>query len=147
MAFLWLAYFLWKTYKMASDDFQSFEQNYSDLAVAESLVDRLCNENKAFRAEINEMQGQITRLQRARSELEAHDEMLSDQADGLHYGIVMLGGYTICSELRPAQRQHMFTLERANLVAARTMALWHTMGSNRYIPTQRNPNWRRHRHA
>jgi hypothetical protein len=61
MAFLWLAYFLWKTYKMASDDFQSLEQNYSDLAVAESLVDRLCNENKAFRAEINEMQGQKTR--------------------------------------------------------------------------------------
>lgn len=40
-------------------------------------------------------------------------------------------------ELRPAQRQHMFTLERANLVAARTMALWGQMDiyQRRGIPT------------
>ena len=55
--------------------------------------------------------------------------MLSDQFDGLHYGLVLLGGYTPYGEMTPAGRQRMFELERANLVASRTM------GANRYMAT------------
>ena len=88
-----------------------------------------CNENKTLRGEVNEMENQIAELQRGQKLLESQDDILSDQADSLHYGLVMLGGYTIHSELTPDQRQHMFTIERANLVAARTM------GANRYMST------------
>ena len=97
--------------------------------MTDSLVDRLCNENKTLRGEVNEMKNQIAELQRGQKLLESQDDILSDQADSLHYGLVMLGGYTIHSELTPDQRQHMFTIERANLVAARTM------GANRYMST------------
>ena len=83
--------------------------------MADSLVDRLCNENKRLRGEVNEMKNQIAELQRGHKLLEGQDDILSDQADSLHYGLVMPGGYTIHSELTSAQRQHMFTLERANL--------------------------------
>lgn len=55
--------------------------------------------------------------------------MLSDQLDGRHYGVLMLGDAPTASELNPAQRQHMFNVERANLIAARTV------GSNRFMAT------------
>jgi hypothetical protein len=41
----------------------------------------------------------------------------------------MLGGYCNNSELTSQQRQHMYNVERANLVAARTM------GANRFMAT------------
>ena len=47
--------------------------------------------------------------------------MLSDQFDGLHYGLVLLGGYTPYGEMTPAGRQRM--------LASRTM------GANRYMAT------------
>ena len=37
-------------------------------------------------------------MRRAHNELEGNQEMLSDQFDGLHYGVVMLGGCTNCSD-------------------------------------------------
>ena len=104
------------------------------MAMTDSLVDRLCNENKTLRGEVNEMKNQIAELQRNFKLLEGQDDILSDQTDSLHYGLVMLGGYTIHSELTPSQRQHMFTIERANLVAARTM------GANRYMATVMQQN-------
>ena len=63
------------------------------------------------------------------NELEGNQEMLSDQFQGFHYGVIMLGGYCNNSELTPQQRQQMYNVERANLVAARTM------GANRFMAT------------
>eukprot|EP00435_Cladocopium_sp_Y103_P074019 s254_g46.t1 len=42
---------------------------------------------------------------------------------------VMLGGYTNYAALTAAERQRMYIVEKANLIAARTM------GSNRYMAT------------
>jgi hypothetical protein len=127
MVFLGVVLFMARTFRWAKDAYDSYEHSYGVMAMTDSLVDRLCNENKTLRGEFNEMKNQIAELQRGQKLLESQDDILSDQADSLHYGLVMLGGYTIHSELTPAQRQHMFTIERANLVAARTML------ANRYM--------------
>ena len=132
--FLGVVIFMARTFKWAKDAYDSYEHSYGLMAMTDSLVDKLCNENKTLRGEVNEMKNQIAELQRNFKLLESQDDILSDQADSLHYGLVMLGGYTIHSELTPAQRQHMFTIERANLVAARTM------GSNRYMSTVMQQN-------
>ena len=129
MVFLGVVLFMARTFRWAKDAYDSYEHSYGVMAMTDSLVDRLCNENKTLRGEFNEMKNQIAELQRGQKLLESQDDILSDQADSLHYGLVMLGGYTIHSELTPDQRQHMFTIERANLVAARTM------GANRYMST------------
>eukprot|EP00435_Cladocopium_sp_Y103_P011899 s3822_g3.t1 len=129
MVVIALVAFLWKTYRTARDAYVSFEQNCTDVAAAESLIERLRAKNPAVRQQFDDMQGSINRLQRAHNELESQDEMLSDMVGGLHYGIVTLGGYTNHSDLTPVQRQRMFRVEQANLVAARTM------GSNRYMAT------------
>ena len=134
MVFLGVVLFMARTFKWAKDAYESYEHSYGVIAMTDSLVDRLCNETKTLRGEVNEMKNQIAELQRGHKLLEGQDDILSDQADSLHYGLVMLRGYTIHSELTPAQRQHMFTIERANLVAARTM------GANRYMSTVMQQN-------
>ena len=58
-------------------------------------------------------------------------EAVSDRQDGLHYGLVELGGYVRAHELTAAQRRHMYTQERGNLVA-RT-----TVGASQYLRTIR----------
>eukprot|EP00435_Cladocopium_sp_Y103_P063682 s164_g25.t1 len=50
---------------MGRDAYVSFEQNYTDLATAESFLERLRNENRATKQQLDDMQGSITRLQRA----------------------------------------------------------------------------------
>ena len=134
MVFLGVVLFMARTFKWAKDAYESYGHSYGVIAMTDSLVDRLCNETKTLRGEVNEMKNQIAELQRGHKLLEGQDDILSDQTDSLHYGLVMLGGYTIHSELTPAQRQHMFTIERANLVAARTM------GANTYMSTVMQQN-------
>eukprot|EP00435_Cladocopium_sp_Y103_P019410 s1858_g4.t1 len=126
-----LVTFLFQIASGARDADVTFEQNCIGLAAAESLMEQLHNENGAMGQQFDEMQGSINRLQRAHNELESQDEMLSGMVDGIQYGIVMLAGYINHSNLTPAQRQRMFRVEQANLVAARTM------GSNRYMATVR----------
>ena len=75
---------------MARDAFQSFEPLYGDVATMESLLDRWDNEIKSVRRDMDNMQATINRLRAGQNEFEAQDEMLSDQLDGLHYGVVML---------------------------------------------------------
>jgi chromosome segregation ATPase len=57
----------------------------------ESLLERWDNEIKSMRSDMDSMQAAINWLRAGQNELEAQDEMLSDQLDGLHYGVVMLG--------------------------------------------------------
>ena len=84
-----------RTFKCAKDAYESYEHSYGVMAMTDSLVDRLCNENKTLRGEVNEMKNQIAELQRGHKLLEGQYDILFDQADSLHYGLVMLGGYTI----------------------------------------------------
>ena len=49
-------------------------------------------------------------------------------------GLINMGGYTNFHKLTPFQRQQMYTLERANLIAARTM------GMQRYLNVVRTQN-------
>eukprot|EP00435_Cladocopium_sp_Y103_P076053 s57_g74.t1 len=115
---LCLVVFLWRTYKMARDAFASYERNYTDLAVVESYIEQSGRENAQLKADVTASQEQMRREQTAYNELEGQQEMLSDQFDGLHYGVVMLGGYTNHSELTPAQRQHVFAVEPDPLVTS-----------------------------
>ena len=62
---------------------------------------------------------------------DGHMEAVSDGQDGLHFGLVGLGGYVRTHEITPAQRRHMYVQERGNLVA-RT-----TMGASQYFRTIR----------
>lgn len=55
--------------------------------------------------------------------------MVSDAGEQIHYGYVQLGGYTPFRSLQPDDRLHMFNVERANLVARRSM------GAARYMAT------------
>ena len=90
MVFLGVVLFMARTFKWAKDAYKSYEHSYGVMAMTDSLVDRLCNENKTRRGEVNEMKNQIAELQRGHKLLEGQDDILSDQADSLHYGLVML---------------------------------------------------------
>ena len=120
-----LVFFMFKVYKMARDAYQSFEQIFTDIAMLEPLVDRLCNDGSDFQA-------QLQRVRAAHAELQGELEMLSDTLEGIHWGLVNMGGYTRYHSMDPQHRQQMFTTERANLVAARTMS------SQRYLETIRS---------
>ncbi|CAL1132603.1 unnamed protein product [Cladocopium goreaui] len=63
-----------RTFKWAKDAYESYEHSYGVMAMTDSLVDRLCNENKTLRGEVNEMKNQIAELQRgAESEAATFD--------------------------------------------------------------------------
>eukprot|EP00435_Cladocopium_sp_Y103_P037731 s1727_g10.t1 len=77
---------------------------------------------------------QFSSLREAHNELQGELEMLSDVQDQLHYGLFQMGGFTLLRNLTPEQRQHMYTLERGNMVASRTM------GTARYMNVVRQQN-------
>ena len=79
---------------MAKDAFESYEQNYIDLAVAERSLEDLRRETSELRAKVETMEQSFNRVQAAYNELSGQQEMLSDSHDELHYGLVMLGGFT-----------------------------------------------------
>jgi hypothetical protein len=60
--------------------------------------------------EVQRSVGQVT-------ETSSHMEMLADSVDGIHYGLVEIGGFAQHRELTPVQRRHMFTVEQGNRVA------------------------------
>eukprot|EP00435_Cladocopium_sp_Y103_P033864 s2794_g8.t1 len=121
---------------MARDAFQSYEQNCTDIAVLEGAFEGIGRdvealqyhlgvmqgEVQAAQNEMNATQGNFRRVREAHNELQGEMETLSDMQDQLHYGLVQLGGSTPFRDLTPDQRQHMFTLERGNMMAARTGA-------------------------
>ena len=47
--------------------------------------------------------------------------MLADSVDGIHYGLVEIGGFAQHRELTSVQRRHMFTVEQGNRVAMNAM--------------------------
>ena len=78
---------------MVKDAFSSFEQLYTDdVAVLESAYGKMQSDNQALKKETGELPELVNKMRKAHNELEGNQEMLSDQIDGLHYGVVMFGG-------------------------------------------------------
>lgn len=125
--FIALLIFLYKTYRMAADAFASFESLYTDVAILESAI-------QSIRNELQTQNQNIQRVHVAQGEIQGELEMLVDSIEGVHWGLVNLGGYSHFEELTAAQREHMFALERGNLVASRAMGL------QRYVQTIREAN-------
>ena len=124
-----LLVFLWRSFRMAKDAFGSLEHLCTQHAILDSAYNQLQNRYEDLKKQHEEQRELVNILRRCLNELEGNQEMLSDQFQGLHYGVIMLGGYCSNSELTPQQRQQMYNVERANLVAARTM------GANRFMAT------------
>ena len=58
-------------------------------------------------------------------------DMFSDSVDGIHFGLMQLGGFAQHRELTPAARRRMFEMERGNVVAM------NAMGSSQYMSVVR----------
>ena len=127
MAVVCLCIFLFKTYRMARDAYSSYEHSYVQMSILDSAYNQVQNQYEALRREHHELQQVVANLRRTVHELESNQEMLSDGHDELHHGLVMLGGFTSHSTLTMDQRQHMYSVERANMLASRTM------GAGRYM--------------
>lgn len=129
MAVVCLGTFLWKTHRRAREAFASYEHSYVQMAILDAAYSQVQNQYESLRREHNELQKLVNNLRRTRHELESNQEMLSDSRDELHHGLVMLGGFTTHTTLTMDQRQHMYSVERANMLASRTM------GAGRYMAT------------
>ena len=135
VALVGLMVFLWKTYRLARDAYQSFEQNYTDSAALESLVDRQGQEIRAIQTQLmNTNNEHYRRLREGFNELQGDIEMVSDSNEQVHFGLVQLGGYTPFRPVQANDTQHMYEVERANLVARRTM------GTERFMATIKQQN-------
>ena len=113
--------------KRANDAYTSFDHVYTQYAIMDSAVTIL-------QRKIEQLETDIRRLREAHGELSGEIEMVSDASENVQWGLINMGGYTNFHNLTPFQRQQMYTLERANLIAARTM------GMNRYLNVMRTQN-------
>ena len=107
----------------------SYDHLYTQHAILDSAYNQVQNQYEALQKKHDDLNDLVNILRRALHELEGNQEMLSDQLERVHYGLVMLGGNSNHSDLNPQQRQHVYNVERANLIAARTM------GANRFMST------------
>jgi hypothetical protein len=70
----------------------------------DSAYNRVENEYEALKKQNDDSRDVVNILRRALNKFEGNQEMISDQLEGLYYGVVMLEGYTNHSELNPRQR-------------------------------------------
>ena len=105
----------------------------ADTTIGEHMVavPQLRNEVNGLRLQLDDVSQRCVMLTTQLAQFEGDMETLSDRQDGLHYGLVEVGGYVRAHELTAAQRRHMYTQERGNLVA-RT-----AMGASQYLRTIR----------
>ena len=121
-----LAFWGWVC-KRANDAYTSSDHVYTQYAILSSAVTIL--ENK-----IAQMETDLRRLRAGHTELSGEIEMVLDSTENVQWGLINMGGYINFHNLTPIQRQQMYTLERENLVAARTM------GMQRYLNVVRTQN-------
>jgi len=105
----------------------------ADTTIGEHMVavPQLRSEINGLRLQLDDVSQRCAMLTTQVAKQEVDMEALSDRQDGLHFGLVEVGGYVRTHDLTPAQRRHMYTQERGNLVA-RT-----TMGTSQYLRTIR----------
>eukprot|EP00435_Cladocopium_sp_Y103_P067534 s995_g30.t1 len=80
---------------------------------------------------IPQLQQSLEHLREQPTEYTQHMEMLSDSVDGIHFGLVQLGGFAQHRDLTPQARRRMFEIERGNVVAM------NAMGSAQYLSVVR----------
>ena len=102
--------------KRAHDAYTSFDHVYTQYAIMSSAVTIL--ERK-----VAQMETDLRRLREGHTELSGEIEMVSGSTENTQWGLINIGGYTNFHGLTPMQRQQMYGLERANLIAARTMGM------------------------
>ena len=110
------------------------EQHFIDISILDELVNKHVEEITSLQGQVATLNDSLRRLREAHNELQGEIEMVSDAGEQVRFGLVELGGYTPVRSLDADDRRHMFNLERANLVARRTM------GSDRYLATIRQQN-------
>ena len=76
----------------------------------------------------------LRRMRAALDELQGEIEMVSDNVESVHWGLVNKGGFSSFNDLYAAQRQSEYGTERTNLLASRAM------GMLRYLNTVRQQN-------
>ena len=121
-----LAFWGW-VFKRANDAYTSFEHLYTQYAILESAVYTL-------QQKMAQVETDLRRPRSGHTELSGEIEMVSDSTENIQWGLINIGAYTNFNGLTPMQRQQMYGLERANLIAAKTM------GMQRYLNVVRTPN-------
>ena len=66
---------------------------------------------------------QLRKLRERFNELQGEVEMVSDSSEGVHFGLIQIGGYTPSRNLTSEDRCQMYDIESAKLVA-RHVVLW-----------------------
>eukprot|EP00435_Cladocopium_sp_Y103_P064564 s72_g26.t1 len=84
-----------------------------------------------LRAQLDDVSQRTALLTQQVIERDENMESLSDRQDGLHYGLIELGGFVRTNEISPPQRRHMYNQERGNMMARQTM------GASQYLRTVR----------
>ena len=103
----------------------------ADATIGEHMVavPQLRGEIHGLRLQLDDVSQHCAMLTTHFAQQEVDMEALSDRQDGLHFGLVEVGGYVRTHDFTPAQRSHMHTQEPGNLVP-RTI-----MGTNQYLRT------------
>eukprot|EP00435_Cladocopium_sp_Y103_P056449 s2990_g19.t1 len=85
------------------------------VAEADTVIGQHMNEMPALRRDLNGLRAQLDDVSQRTAvltqqviERDENMESLSDRQDGLHYGLVELGGFVRTNELTPPQRRHMY---------------------------------------
>ena len=106
--------FFWRGYKW----FKTFTAEHWNLCLQVAELDTYAGD---IRSKTRELQTTAAQLRNDVASVETNQGMLSDMVDSIHFRLVEMGGYARLSELSPEQRRHMYTQERGNLSASRTM--------------------------
>ena len=97
---------------------RTIEADAGHLALQVAQADTTLGEHMALLPEVQRSVGQVRNQV---TETASHMDMLADSVDGIHYGLVEIGGFAQHRELTPVQRRHMFTVEQGNRVAMNAM--------------------------
>ena len=97
---------------------RAIEADAGHLALQVAQADTTLGEHMALLPEVQRSVGQVSNQV---TETSSHMDMLADSVDGIHYGLVEIGGFAQHRELTPVQRGHTFTVEQGNRVAMNAM--------------------------
>ena len=92
---------------------RAIEADAGHLALQGAQADTTLGEHMALLPEVQRSVGQVRHQVTATS---SHMDMLAaDSVDGIHYGLVEVGGFAQHREPTPVQRRHMFTVEQGRV--------------------------------
>eukprot|EP00435_Cladocopium_sp_Y103_P046051 s1037_g13.t1 len=113
---------------MAWRRIRALEVNAGHLALQVAEADTTSGDHMRAIPQVNQS---IAQLREQAAERVQHLDMTSDSVQGIHYGLVQLGGFVQYNDLTPAQRRSMYEIECGNIVAL------NAMGQQQYLSTIR----------